>query len=32
MEAWAAKGRADLFERIFRRRVQFTLQAQEDMA
>lgn len=32
LEAWAAKGRADLFERIFRRRVQFTLQAQEDVA
>jgi exopolyphosphatase/guanosine-5'-triphosphate,3'-diphosphate pyrophosphatase len=32
LEAWAAKGRADLFERIFRRRVQFTLQPQEDMA
>ena len=32
MEVWAAKGRADLFERIFRRRVQFTLQTQEDVA
>ena len=32
LEAWAAKGRADLFERIFRRRVQFTLTAQEDEA
>ena len=32
LEAWAAKGRADLFERIFRRRVQLTLKAQEDEA
>ncbi|HEY6084677.1 MAG TPA: HD domain-containing protein, partial [Nitrospira sp.] len=32
LEAWAAKGRADLFERVFRRRVQFTLLAQEDAA
>jgi exopolyphosphatase / guanosine-5'-triphosphate,3'-diphosphate pyrophosphatase len=32
LEAWAARGRADLFERVFRRRVQFHLQAQEDMA
>jgi len=32
LEAWAAKGRADLFERVFRRRVQFTLSAQEDVA
>lgn len=32
LEAWAAKGRADLFERIFRRRVQLTLKAQEDAA
>jgi exopolyphosphatase/guanosine-5'-triphosphate,3'-diphosphate pyrophosphatase len=32
MEAWAAKGRADLFERIFHRRVQFTLTSQEDEA
>lgn len=32
LEAWAAKGRADLFERIFRRRVQLTLKAQEDDA
>jgi len=31
MEAWAAKGRADLIERIFRRRVQFKLQSQEDV-
>jgi len=32
MEAWAAKGRADLFERVFRRRVRFTVIAQEDAA
>ena len=32
LEAWAAKGRADLFERVFRRRVQLTLTAQEDSA
>jgi exopolyphosphatase/guanosine-5'-triphosphate,3'-diphosphate pyrophosphatase len=32
LEAWAAKGRSDLFERIFRRRVQFTLKPQEDAA
>jgi len=32
LEAWAAKGRSDLFERIFRRRVQFTLKHQEDAA
>jgi exopolyphosphatase/guanosine-5'-triphosphate,3'-diphosphate pyrophosphatase len=32
LEAWAAKGRSDLFERVFRRRVQFRLQAQEDAA
>jgi exopolyphosphatase/guanosine-5'-triphosphate,3'-diphosphate pyrophosphatase len=32
LEAWAAKGRADLFERIFRRRVQLTLKAQENVA
>ncbi len=32
LEAWAAKGRADLFERVFRRRVQFTLATDEDAA
>ncbi|HSC56647.1 MAG TPA: HD domain-containing protein, partial [Nitrospira sp.] len=32
LEAWAAKGRADLFERVFRRRVQFSLRSQEDVA
>ncbi len=32
LEAWAAKGRADLFERVFRRRVQFKVMAQEDEA
>ncbi|MBA5866038.1 MAG: HD domain-containing protein [Nitrospira sp. CR1.3] len=32
LEAWAARGRADLFERVFRRRVQFTLSPQEDAA
>jgi len=31
LEAWAAKGRADLFERVFRRRVQFSLRSQEDV-
>ncbi|SLM49109.1 putative Exopolyphosphatase [Nitrospira japonica] len=30
LEAWAARGRADLFERVFRRRVRFILSAQED--
>ncbi|HEU4684021.1 MAG TPA: hypothetical protein VFS39_05925 [Nitrospira sp.] len=32
LEAWAARGRSDLFERVFRRRVQFTIHAQEDAA
>jgi len=32
METWAAKNRADLFERVFRRRVRFTLITQEDVA
>lgn len=32
LEAWAAKGRADLFERVFRRRVQFSVISQEDAA
>jgi exopolyphosphatase/guanosine-5'-triphosphate,3'-diphosphate pyrophosphatase len=32
LEAWAAQGRADLFERVFRRRVQLTLLPQEDTA
>jgi exopolyphosphatase / guanosine-5'-triphosphate,3'-diphosphate pyrophosphatase len=32
LEAWAAKGRADLFERVFRRRVRFSLAAQEEAA
>jgi len=32
LEAWAARGRADLFERVFRRRVQFTVVSQEDAA
>lgn len=32
LEVWAARGRADLFERVFRRRVQFHLQPQEDAA
>ncbi|BFU96606.1 MAG: putative Exopolyphosphatase [Nitrospira sp.] len=32
LEAWAARGRADLFERVFRRRVRFILSAQEDNA
>ena len=32
METWAAKNRADLFERVFRRRVRFTTITQEDVA
>ncbi|BCA53134.1 putative Exopolyphosphatase [Nitrospira sp. KM1] len=32
LEAWAARGRADLFERVFRRRVQLNLTPQEDTA
>lgn len=32
METWAAKGRADLFERVFRRRVQFKVVTEEDDA
>jgi exopolyphosphatase/guanosine-5'-triphosphate,3'-diphosphate pyrophosphatase len=32
LEVWAAKGRADLFERVFRRKVQFSLHPQEDVA
>jgi exopolyphosphatase / guanosine-5'-triphosphate,3'-diphosphate pyrophosphatase len=32
METWAAKNRADLFERVFRRRVRFTMITQEDVA
>jgi exopolyphosphatase/guanosine-5'-triphosphate,3'-diphosphate pyrophosphatase len=32
LEAWAAKGRADLFERVFRRRVRFSVAAQEEVA
>jgi len=30
LEAWAAKGRADLFEQVFRRQVQLTVTSQED--
>ncbi len=30
METWAAKGRADLFERVFRRRVQFKVVSEEE--
>jgi exopolyphosphatase / guanosine-5'-triphosphate,3'-diphosphate pyrophosphatase len=30
LETWAAKGRADLFEQVFRRRVKFTVSAEED--
>jgi len=32
MEAWAAKNRADLFERVFRRQIQLTVRSQEDAA
>lgn len=32
LETWAAKGRADLFEQVFRRRVRFTVSAEEDEA
>jgi exopolyphosphatase/guanosine-5'-triphosphate,3'-diphosphate pyrophosphatase len=32
LETWAAKGRADLFEQVFRRRVKFTVSAEEDEA
>jgi hypothetical protein len=30
LEAWAAAGRADLFERVFRRRVKFSVILQDD--
>ncbi len=32
METWAAKGRSDLFERVFRRRVQFEVVSDEEDA
>jgi exopolyphosphatase/guanosine-5'-triphosphate,3'-diphosphate pyrophosphatase len=32
LETWAAAGRADLFERVFRRRVKFSVIAQDDAA
>jgi len=32
MEAWAAKNRSDLFERVFRRRIRFAVRSQEDAA
>jgi exopolyphosphatase / guanosine-5'-triphosphate,3'-diphosphate pyrophosphatase len=32
LETWAAKGRADLFEQVFRRPVKFTVSAEEDDA
>ena len=32
LETWAAAGRADLFERVFRRRVKFSLISQEEVA
>lgn len=32
LETWAANGRADLFEQVFRRRVKFTVSAEEDGA
>ena len=32
LETWAAKGRADLFEQVFRRRVKFTVSTEEDDA
>ncbi|MDP3595699.1 MAG: exopolyphosphatase, partial [Nitrospirota bacterium] len=30
LETWAAAGRADLFERVFRRRLKFSVMAQDD--
>jgi len=30
--AWAAAGRADLFERVFRRRLKFSVIPQEEVA
>src|SRR5215510_474801 len=32
LETWVAKGRADLFEQVFHRRVRFTVSAEEDDA
>jgi exopolyphosphatase/guanosine-5'-triphosphate,3'-diphosphate pyrophosphatase len=32
LETWAAAGRADLFERVFRRRVKFSVVSQEEVA
>jgi exopolyphosphatase/guanosine-5'-triphosphate,3'-diphosphate pyrophosphatase len=32
LETWAAAGRADLFERVFRRRVKFSVISQDDAA
>jgi exopolyphosphatase/guanosine-5'-triphosphate,3'-diphosphate pyrophosphatase len=32
METWAAAGRADLFERVFRRRLKFSVISQEEVA
>jgi exopolyphosphatase/guanosine-5'-triphosphate,3'-diphosphate pyrophosphatase len=32
LETWAAAGRADLFERVFRRRLKFTAVSQEEVA
>jgi len=32
METWAAKGRSDLFERVFRRPVQFEVVSDEEDA
>jgi exopolyphosphatase/guanosine-5'-triphosphate,3'-diphosphate pyrophosphatase len=32
LETWAAAGRADLFERVFRRRVKFSVISQDEAA
>jgi exopolyphosphatase/guanosine-5'-triphosphate,3'-diphosphate pyrophosphatase len=32
LETWAAKGRADLFEQVFRRRVKFVVSEQDEAA
>jgi len=32
LETWAAAGRADLFERVFRRRLKFSVIPQEEVA
>jgi exopolyphosphatase/guanosine-5'-triphosphate,3'-diphosphate pyrophosphatase len=32
LETWAAAGRADLFERVFRRRIKFSVISQNEVA